>query len=304
MFSNGKNVLNSFQEFNSFNNYSFSPIPFGINTLNYFNVEQYLPYEQFNALFSTQNIIYNLKENILNNQKVNNITEIPHTENKCKKVRKTRSNLNRKWTPEEDEHLREVIQHSGAKNWKKVARLVGNGRTDVQCLHRWRKVISPDLIKGPWTKDEDELILKLVGDETNLHNIKWSNIASHLQGRIGKQCRERYLNYLQKNLRKDSWTEREDMILFEIQRIIGNKWSELSKVLPGRSENSIKNRFNSKNKVHYYNNHPNPLLPEELKIKHQEEIKNGLIVKTTSVKLLPFLLPFLPQDHTNESVNN
>lgn len=97
-----------------------------------------------------------------------------------------------------------------------------NGRTDVQCLHRWQKVLNPELVKGPWTKEvlnsstsigflrvvfqlsilwllkttvlfylefqEDDLIIELV----EKHGCKkWSSIANSLPGRIGKQCRER-----------------------------------------------------------------------------------------------------------------
>ena len=61
-------------------------------------------------------------------------------------------------------------------------------RSDVQCLHRWQKVLNPALHKGPWTRDEDDVILRLVA----VHGPKnWTLIAEHLPGRIGKQCRER-----------------------------------------------------------------------------------------------------------------
>lgn len=53
---------------------------------------------------------------------------------------------------------------------------------------RWQKVLNPNLVKGPWTKEEDETLLQLV-QEFGPKN--WSNIAKHLPGRIGKQCRER-----------------------------------------------------------------------------------------------------------------
>ena len=46
-----------------------------------------------------------------------------------------------KWCVEEDEELRRVVQIHGPKNWKKVAELLGETRTDVQCLHRWNKVL-------------------------------------------------------------------------------------------------------------------------------------------------------------------
>ena len=57
-----------------------------------------------------------------------------------------------KWTIEEDETLREAVQSHAGKNWKKISDCL-EGRTDVQCLHRWQKVLRPGLIKGPWTKE-------------------------------------------------------------------------------------------------------------------------------------------------------
>jgi hypothetical protein len=65
------------------------------------------------------------------------------------------------WTEEEDEILRKAVEDHNGKNWKKIAEQLEN-RTGVQCLHRWQKVLNPNLVKGPWTKEEDELIIKLV----------------------------------------------------------------------------------------------------------------------------------------------
>lgn len=57
-----------------------------------------------------------------------------------------------KWTAEEDETLRDAVQRHSGRNWKKISDCL-DGRTDVQCLHRWQKVLRPGLIKGPWTKE-------------------------------------------------------------------------------------------------------------------------------------------------------
>lgn len=57
-----------------------------------------------------------------------------------------------KWTAEEDETLRDAVQRHGGRNWKRISDCL-EGRTDVQCLHRWQKVLRPGLIKGPWTKE-------------------------------------------------------------------------------------------------------------------------------------------------------
>ena len=55
------------------------------------------------------------------------------------------------WTPEEDEKLKNLVDEFGAKNWKRIASFFED-RTDVQCLHRWQKVLNPKLIKGPWVR--------------------------------------------------------------------------------------------------------------------------------------------------------
>ena len=64
------------------------------------------------------------------------------------------SNNKRYWNEEEDKKLTELVNEYGAKNWKKIAQHLPH-RTDVQCLHRWQKVLNPMMVKGPWSREED-----------------------------------------------------------------------------------------------------------------------------------------------------
>lgn len=144
-----------------------------------------------------------------------------------------------KWSKEEDDLLEKSILLSGKQDWKKVAEKVP-GRSSIQCLHRWSQILRPGIKRCPWSKEEDAELLKWVqanGDK------KWYEAAHFLKGRTPKQCKERWCNRLDPEIKKDDWSFCEDEILFSYYKEFGPLWSKVPEVLPGRTENAAKKRF-------------------------------------------------------------
>ncbi|KAI4320648.1 hypothetical protein MLD38_034105 [Melastoma candidum] len=120
---------------------------------------------------------------------------------------------------------------SGETKWN-----VGNGQGKIDISTQ----TTSQHVKGQWNASEDNrlaTLVKIYGDK------KWSHIAKLMGGRAGKQCRERWNNHLKPNIKKNAWTKEEERILVTAHVMMGNKWAEMSKFIPGRSENSIKNHW-------------------------------------------------------------
>ncbi|XP_023531542.1 transcription factor MYB101-like isoform X1 [Cucurbita pepo subsp. pepo] len=104
----------------------------------------------------------------------------------------------------------------------------------------------PALKKGPWTTAEDGILIEYVQKHGEGN---WNAVQKHTGlARCGKSCRLRWANHLRPNLKKGSFSQEEERLIIELHAKLGNKWARMAAQLPGRTDNEIKNYWNTRMK--------------------------------------------------------
>lgn len=117
---------------------------------------------------------------------------------------------------------------------KKATTCSSNGNSSVDAAKpKERHIVS-------WSQEEDDILR----EQIRIHGTEnWTIIASKFKDKTTRQCRRRWFTYLNSDFKKGGWSPEEDMLLCEAQKIFGNRWTEIAKVVSGRTDNAVKNRF-------------------------------------------------------------
>ncbi|KAH6761140.1 hypothetical protein C2S51_018089 [Perilla frutescens var. frutescens] len=129
------------------------------------------------------------------------------------------------------------------------------------------------LRKGLWSPEEDQ---KLINHITRYGHGCWSSVPK-LAGlqRCGKSCRLRWINYLRPDLKRGTFSQEEENLIIELHAVLGNRWSQIATQLPGRTDNELKNLWNSSLKKKMRQRGIDPITHKPLSESDQKEEKTS-----------------------------
>ncbi|NWZ36155.1 SNPC4 protein, partial [Brachypodius atriceps] len=149
----------------------------------------------------------------------------------------------KEWTKHEDQMLLELVQEMRVGNhipYKKIAYYM-EGRDSAQLIYRWTKSVDPSLKKGPWTAEEDGMLMAAV---RKYREKDWYKVRTEVPGRSDAQCRERYLKVLHWDVKKGKWSSEEEEQLIELVQKHGlGRWSKIASELPHRTGSQCRSKW-------------------------------------------------------------
>lgn len=121
-------------------------------------------------------------------------------------------------------HVTDVLRHCAICIVRSVSANSNSVTVVVKCRQRWDKSCCPEIIKGRWSNEEDQLLRLLVATGKC---GSFGKIAKSFPGRCAKQCRDRWCTYLDPSLSAEPFTLKEDLTIVQLQQKLGKYQSKL-----------------------------------------------------------------------------
>ncbi|XP_041015579.1 transcription factor MYB124-like isoform X3 [Juglans microcarpa x Juglans regia] len=154
-----------------------------------------------------------------------------------------------------------------------------------------------------WNQEEDDILRQQIC----LHGTgnSWTIIASKFKDKTTRQCRRRWYTYLNSDFKKGGWSPEEDILLCEAQKIFGNRWTEIAKVVSGRTDNAVKNRFSTlRKKRAKYEAQPKENSGSYINMNNKRVVSqngfstDGAETPAPSKKIRPTFIPDITENYT------
>jgi hypothetical protein len=140
------------------------------------------------------------------------------------------------WSAKEDIQLTQLVGAAPTKNWASIARGIP-GRTAKQCRERWSLNLDPSINRGPWSSEEDTMLLSLQASMGN----KWANISQRMPGRTENAVKTRFKSLTR--TQDKVWSPEEDKIIIDAKLEDNKRWLTIASLLPRRSRHAVKKRW-------------------------------------------------------------
>nr|XP_055045846.1 snRNA-activating protein complex subunit 4-like isoform X2 [Misgurnus anguillicaudatus] len=147
------------------------------------------------------------------------------------------------WTKEEDQILRELVKKMRVGNFIPYMQMsyFMMGREASQLLYRWTSSLDPSIKKGPWSKEEDQLLRNAVA---KYGTKEWGKIRTEVPGRTDGACRDRYLDCLQENVKKGAWSiEEVELLKQKVEKYGAGKWTKIASEIPNRIDTQCQSKW-------------------------------------------------------------
>lgn len=151
------------------------------------------------------------------------------------------SNQSVTWTPEEDSRLIQLVELFSERRWKQIS-IYMDAKKPSQCYHRWFRVLSPKRMTTKWDDPMDDVLLGLgtLMFKRPSGKVRWVRVAELFEGRrTDVQCRERFANILDPNLKTNLATENHELAK-GLYNKFGRQWAKIAKEVKGSTDNLIK----------------------------------------------------------------